>query len=166
MIPERYPDQIAGVLSCYDRMILQGTLPGWCYDQGMTAFLYARQIKIFDYPQFAQVLRDEVRANAERIARENSIEIEFIRKINTFRKEARIKDIIKERGEQPGLVHVFSAMEACTSYKPWHDKKTARPISSTIPASACTIISTSSTKRSAYAICAFPPGHRSGSSSI
>jgi hypothetical protein len=48
MIPERYPDQIAGVLSCYDRMILQGTLPGWCYDQGMTAFLYARQIKIPD----------------------------------------------------------------------------------------------------------------------
>jgi hypothetical protein len=126
MIPDRYPDQIAGVLSCYDRTILQGTLPGWCYDQGMTAFLYARQIKIFDYPQFAQVLRDEVRANAERIAGENSIQIEFIRKINTFRKEARIKDIIKERGEQAGLVHVFSAMEACTSYKPWHDKKTAK----------------------------------------
>ena len=37
MIPERYPDQIVGVLSCSDRMILQGTLPGWCYDQGMTA---------------------------------------------------------------------------------------------------------------------------------
>jgi len=39
MIPERYPDQIAGALSCYDRMILQGTLPVWCYDQEMTAFL-------------------------------------------------------------------------------------------------------------------------------
>ncbi|MBI3658531.1 MAG: hypothetical protein HY232_19170 [Acidobacteria bacterium] len=56
MIPERYQDKIAGTVSCYDRMILQGTLPGWCYDQGMTAFLYARQIKIFDYPQFAKAL--------------------------------------------------------------------------------------------------------------
>jgi len=50
MIPERYPDQIAGVLSCYDRMILQGTLPRWCYEQGMTALLYSPQIKIFDCP--------------------------------------------------------------------------------------------------------------------
>ena len=126
MIPERYQDQIAGTLSCYDRMILQGTLPGWCYDKGMTAFFYARQIKIFDYTDFAQKLRDKVRENAERIAQENAIEIEFIRKIDAFRKESRIKDIIKERGEQPGLVHIFSAMEACMSYKPWHDKKTGK----------------------------------------
>jgi hypothetical protein len=126
MIPERYQDQIDGTLSCYDRMILQGTLPGWCFDQGMTSFLYARQIKIFDYPQWAQTLRDKVRENAERIAEENGIEIEFIRKIDAFRKESRFKDIIKERGAQPCLVHIFSAMEACTSYKPWHDKKTGK----------------------------------------
>ena len=126
MISDRYSDQISGTLSCYDRMIMQGTLPGWCYDQGMTSFLYAWQIKIFDYPRFAQVLRDKVRDNAERIAGENGMEIEFIRKPDAFRKEARIKEIIKERGEHPGLVHIFSAMEACTSYKPWHDKKTGK----------------------------------------
>ena len=126
MIPERYQDKISGTLSCYDRMILQGTLPGWCYDQGMTAFLYARQIKIFDYTKFAQTLKDNVRENAERIAQESGIEIEFIRKLDAFRKEARIKEIIKERGEQPGLVHIFSAMEVCTSYRPWHDKKTGK----------------------------------------
>jgi len=126
MIPERYQEQISGILSCYDRILLQGTLPGWCYDQGMTTFLYSRQIKIFDYPQFAQVLREKVRENAERIARENGVEIEFIRKADAFRKEKRIKDILKGRGEQPGLVHIFSAMEACTSYKPWHDKKTGK----------------------------------------
>jgi hypothetical protein len=125
-IPERYQEQISGILSCYDRMISQGTLPGWCYDQGMTAFLFAQKIRIFDYPRFAQTLREKVRENAERIAQENHIAIEFIRKVDAFRKEKRIKDIIKVRGEQPGLVHIFSAMEACTSYKPWHDKKTGK----------------------------------------
>jgi hypothetical protein len=30
------------------------------------------------------------------------------------------------RGDHPGLVHVISAMEACDSYKPWHDKRTHR----------------------------------------
>jgi len=35
ILTERYKDQIARVLSCYDRVILQGTLSGWCYDKGM-----------------------------------------------------------------------------------------------------------------------------------
>ncbi|HUK99812.1 MAG TPA: MarR family transcriptional regulator [Nitrospirota bacterium] len=126
MIPERYQDKISGTLSCYDRMIMQGTLPGWCFDKGMTAFLYARQIKIFDYAQFAKALQEKVRENAERLANESGIDIEFIRKLGAFRKEARIKEIIRARGEQPSLVHIFSAMEACTSYKPWHDKNTGK----------------------------------------
>ncbi|GAB6170725.1 hypothetical protein JCM15765_02030 [Paradesulfitobacterium aromaticivorans] len=41
---ERYSEQIVGVLSCYDRIIIQGTLPGWCFDQGMTSFLNAHHI--------------------------------------------------------------------------------------------------------------------------
>jgi len=126
LIPDRYKNKIAGVLSCYDRIIIQGTLPGWCFDQGMTAFLYAQHIKIFDYPQFAQALREKIRENAERIASEHGITIEFVRKTGAFRKESRIKNILKKRGTHPGLVHVFSAMEACTSYKPWHDKKTKK----------------------------------------
>ena len=124
MITETYKDQILGVLSCYDRIIIQGTLPGWCFDSGMTSFLYSQGIRIFDFPQFAQPLREEIRENAEKIAKENDIEIEFIRKLKAFRKEARIKQIIEKRGDHPGIVHIFSAMEACMSYKPWHDKKT------------------------------------------
>jgi hypothetical protein len=90
----------------------------------MTSFLYSQSIRIFDFPKFAEPLKEEVRENAERIAKENSVEIEFIRKIKAFRKEARIKEIIEKRGDHPGIVHIFSAMEACMSYKPWHDKKT------------------------------------------
>ena len=30
------------------------------------------------------------------------------------------------RGDRPGLVHIISAMEACNTYKPWHDKQTHR----------------------------------------
>ena len=126
LLTERYKDVIAGVLSCYDRIVIQGTIPGWCFDQGMTSFLHAQNIRIFDYPELANGLREEIRENTERILQENGIEIEFIRKLKEFRKEKRIKDIIKKRGYHPGLVHIFSAMESCTSYKPWHDKKTGK----------------------------------------
>ena len=126
LLTERYEDQIHGTLSCYDRIVIHGTIPGWCFDKGMTSYLYANNIRIFDYPQFAGLMRDEIRNKADSIAKDSNLQIEFIRKTNTFRKEARIKEIIKERGEAPGLVHIFSAMESCTSYKPWHDKATGK----------------------------------------
>jgi hypothetical protein len=53
LLTERYRGRLAGVLSCYDRIIVTGTLPGACYAKGMTGFLSARQIRIFDYPRFA-----------------------------------------------------------------------------------------------------------------
>jgi len=125
LITEKYEDQISGVLSCFDRIIFQGTLPGFCYAGGMTGYLNAKNIRIFDYSKFAEPLRNELRTNAEKIAGENGLEIEFLAKKN-IRKEQRIKAIIKERGNHPGLVHIFSAMESCPSYKPWHNKKTHR----------------------------------------
>ena len=122
---ERHLSKIQGVISCFDRVILTGTIPRICYADGMSGVLRQQNIRIFDYAQWAQPLREEIRENAERLAQAHGLEIEFIRK-NTFRKEQRIKEILEQRGNHPGLVHIFSAMEPCTSYKPWHDKKTGR----------------------------------------
>jgi hypothetical protein len=120
---ERHNTKIKGVISCFDRIVLTGTIPGICYAQGMSSFLSTKNIRIFDFTQWAEPLREEIRVNAERIAEENGLEIDFIRKKN-FRKEDKINSIIKQRGSHPGLVHIFSAMEICTAYKPWHNKKT------------------------------------------
>jgi hypothetical protein len=38
LINERYQDKVAGVLSCYDRVILQGTLAILSYAAGMTKY--------------------------------------------------------------------------------------------------------------------------------
>ena len=34
MPTERYRDRLSGVLSCYDRIVITGTLPGICYAAG------------------------------------------------------------------------------------------------------------------------------------
>ena len=49
-LTERYNNRIAGVLSCYDRVVITETLPGVCYADGMTRYLNAQGIRIFDYP--------------------------------------------------------------------------------------------------------------------
>src|SRR5215210_3989932 len=122
---ERYAQRVVGQLSCLDRVVIMGTLPGACYAEGMTAILYRRGIRIFDYASFAKPLADQVKANAERLAAEAGVEIEYVRKLN-FRKEDRVRQVVAARGGHPGLVHVFSALEPCPSYRPWHDKRTGR----------------------------------------
>ena len=118
---ERHRDKISGLLSCFDRVVITGTLPDIGYAGAMAGYLSYHKIRLFDYPRWAEPLRDELRNHAEQLARESGIEIEFIRRHKAFRKEDRIKAII--RGNHPGLVHIFSAMESCTAYRPWHDKK-------------------------------------------
>jgi hypothetical protein len=122
-LSQRYDDRIVGVLSCYDRVVVTGTLPTVCYADGMTRFLYASGIRIFDYPEFASTLRDRVRERAVSLAAKAGVTIEHVSKSH-IRKEAIVAKVLEQRGEHPGLVHVLSAMEACPTYKPWHDKQT------------------------------------------
>lgn len=122
---KRYAANMRGVLSCYDRILITGTLPGACYAGGMTSFLYSRGIRIFDYAQFAEPLRDRVRARARDVCAAAGIEVEHVSKSH-IRKEELVQRVLASRGDAPGLVHVLSAMEACPSYRPWHDKNSGK----------------------------------------
>jgi hypothetical protein len=119
LLTKRYADKISGVLSCYDRIVLKGTLPTICYAEGMTSYLYQKNILIYDYTKFAEPLRDKIRLHAEQLATSNNLTIEFVKS-----SKARKEDIVKKHfdGTKLGLVYILSAMEACPSYVPWHDK--------------------------------------------
>jgi hypothetical protein len=91
----------------------------------MTSFLYSRGIRIFDYARFAEPLRERIRSRAQEACAEAGIAIEHLNKPH-IRKEDVVAKVLARRGDQPGLVHVISAMEACESYRPWHDKATGK----------------------------------------
>jgi len=122
---DRHAAKIRGVLSCFDRVVITGTLPDICYAEAMARYLSAQGVRLFDYPRWAEPFRDELRAHAERLAATHGLTIDFIQR-KDFRKEERIKAILAQRGQHPGLVHIFSAMEPCASFRPWHDKATGR----------------------------------------
>jgi hypothetical protein len=69
---------------------------------------------------------DDIKENAEKLAKENGLEIEYIRNTKAFRKEDRIAAIMEKRGESEGLVYIFSALEVNKTYKPWHDKTNSK----------------------------------------
>ena len=91
----------------------------------MTSYLYQQGVRIFDYPKFAESFRETIRRNAEQIANDHNIQIEYVAKSH-IRKESLVAKVLEQRGDHPGMVHILSAMEACPSYQPWHDKHTGK----------------------------------------
>lgn len=118
LLTDKYVDKIYGTITCSDRMIIQGYIPNWSHEEAMTSYMKLNGIRIFDYQKFSQSLTEQIRQNAKTIAQENGVEIEFIRKLHAFRKDNRIQQIISQTGKTEGLIHIFSAMECCNTYKP------------------------------------------------
>jgi len=73
---ERYAVNLHGVLSCFDRILITGTLPGACYALGLTGFLNAHGVRIFDYARFAEPLRERIRERAQEVCAAAGIGIE------------------------------------------------------------------------------------------
>lgn len=95
LLTKTYQRDISCVLSCFDRLIISGTIPEISYSQGMTSYMYQNGVRIFDYAKFAEPFKETIRSNAERIAKEYGVEIEFIRK-SGVRKESIISEKIKK----------------------------------------------------------------------
>ena len=144
---ERYAPNLHGVLSCHDRLIVTGTLPGACYAGGMTSFLDPRGIRLFDYPKFAEPLRDRIRDRAQVVCAANGVSIEHVNKSH-IRKEDLVARVLAVRGDAPGLVHVCSRQwrVAPVTSRGW-TRATATPSCARTQASACTTASTSQKRR-------------------
>ena len=125
LLTERYSSDVRGVLHCYDRIVITGTLADFGHPHAATRYLNQHHCRIFDFAEHVKPLRDEIRSNAEALAEGNGLAIEFIRNSNT-RKEDHVQKILGQRGSHPGLVCILSAMEACATYEPWHDKRSGR----------------------------------------
>lgn len=121
----RYAAQIAGPLGCFDRVIIPGSLREVCHPAARERQLRFAGMRCFDLGVFAEPLRDPLRDPAVTLAREAGWEVECLQRKN-LRKEARIAERLARRGDHPGLVSVFSAMEPCPAFRPWHDKPSGR----------------------------------------
>lgn len=123
---KKYADKIQGTLSCYDRVIIKGTLPGVCHAGAMTNLLYRKNYLLKDITQFTNPLRNKLHANAKELAQSAGLAIEFIRNSRTVRKEDLVKKQMEKSQLQSGLVCILSAMESCTNYVYAYDRPNGR----------------------------------------
>jgi hypothetical protein len=52
-LADLHNEQIIGTLSCFDRVIVFGSLPDIGYADAMRSYLGAHEILLFDYPKWA-----------------------------------------------------------------------------------------------------------------
>jgi len=122
---EKYDSKIQGVFSCFDRVLIKGTLHSVSHAGAMTNLLYRRDVLLKNVQSFMSPYREAVRERAQSIARQWDIEIEFVRKSHA-RKEDIVQRHLEQRGVESGLVCILSAMEGCKTYQYRYDKKTGR----------------------------------------
>lgn len=123
----RYAQEIAGVLGCFDRLVVTGTLTEIAHPEAMDAFLFHEGVRAFDIGVFAAPLRQRIRDNAVKLAQEAGVEIEYLSRSKGVRKEDLVAKVLTRRGTHPGLVHIISVVESCTAFKPWCNSKTGKP---------------------------------------
>jgi len=115
----RYANQLAGHLRCFDRVIVHGTLVDVAYPGALLVSMQQAGFRPRDLAQFAHPINQQVRDHAIGLAREHGVEIEMVTRKN-FRQEDRVAAILKARGRQPGLVHVFAVKETATVFDTRH----------------------------------------------
>ena len=134
----RYSGDIEGVLSCFDRVVVTGTLTEIAYPEAMAGVLNREGLRCFDIGLFADPLRERIRDNALKQARDAGVEMEYLSRSKGVRKEDIIAKVVARRGNHPGLVHVLGVMEACTTFKPRHDKSSGKTGLRTAPGKCMT----------------------------
>ncbi len=60
LLSKRYSNELDGVLSCYDRIVITGSLYSFCYAQGITSYLYRQGIFIPCRDTYSAALRRKV----------------------------------------------------------------------------------------------------------
>ena len=50
LLTDKYADKIHGIITCYDRMIIQGYIPNWSHAEAMTAYMKLNGIRILIIP--------------------------------------------------------------------------------------------------------------------
>ena len=75
-LTERYSEKILGVLGCFDRIVITGSLPDCCHVDAMKAQLLKRKMLFFDYPKLVNPLRNRLHENAKKLAQEAGVRVE------------------------------------------------------------------------------------------
>lgn len=110
----KHTQKISGTIACFDRLIFKGYLPiSWA--ESMDGFITSQGLLLKDFKQFVTKHSEQVKEHAKGMAEKSRRP--FIHLNGRVRKEEKAREIAKKDDITQGLICVFSAVEACQSFK-------------------------------------------------
>jgi hypothetical protein len=113
---EKHQQDVMGVLHCFDRLRLQGSLRYLYCQEIFVQYLRRAKVLFKDFKQFATGLTAEVCANAEQLAQSLGRPFTYFPS-SAISKEEEAQKLVQRDGIKAGLVAVFRCVEPCRTYK-------------------------------------------------
>ncbi|MBI2417502.1 MAG: winged helix-turn-helix transcriptional regulator, partial [Ignavibacteriales bacterium] len=117
MFLEKYKEDIAGVISCYDRVVIRGTLPAMAYEGAINNHLQQNHIFVKDFTKYAKEKRDIIIKHIEAFAIENNVPLINVHTPRTYKKELEIQKLIVANEITTGYVAILKVVESCRTYR-------------------------------------------------
>ncbi len=118
-----YADQIAGVLSGFDRLVFRGTLRRIAYPFGLQGYLWENQVLLKDFGAHAQQVSEIVKAAGQEAITSASRPVQYL---NSSRadKEKLARQIAAADGVVEGPVCALTCVEPCWGYDIHRNRQT------------------------------------------
>ncbi len=121
----KHQDQIAGVLSGFDRLVFRGTLRRIRYQQGMKGYLWANQVLLKDFGAHAEQVTERLKEASLAQARAAGRPVEYLPS-SQVSKEQIARQITAQDGISSGLVCVLTSVEPCWSFELHRNRENKR----------------------------------------
>src|SRR5256712_1972246 len=119
----KHQDQIAGVLSGFDRLVLRGTLRSIAYGQGMSQYLWSNQILLKDFGSHVEQVSQRLKAASLAEVVAAGRRVRYLAS-STVSKEKIARRIAAEDGITSGPVCVLTCVEPCRSFQIYRNRDT------------------------------------------
>jgi hypothetical protein len=118
----KHRDEIAGVLSGFDRLIFRGTLRSLAYVAGMQTYLTMNKVLLKDFGRHAQHISERLKDASLAGARALGRPVQYLAS-GRVKKEEVARGIAAREKIQEGLVCVLSCVEPCQTFEVYRQRE-------------------------------------------
>ncbi len=121
----KFGDEILGVLSGFDRLVLRGTLRAICYPQGMEGYLSGNSVLLKDFARHVHQVSRQLKQASLALAEKLGRTVKYLASSQVSKEEV-AQAIAAEQKITEGPVCVLSCVETCQSFEVHRNRETKR----------------------------------------
>jgi hypothetical protein len=121
----KHKEEIAGVLSGFDRLVFRGTLRSISYPEGMMGYLWANQVRLTELGRHVQQVSEQVKQACKARAEVLGRPVQYL--VSAGESKEQVARAIQEREKiAEGLICTLSCVEPCRSFEVYRNRETRR----------------------------------------